>query len=101
MSRDPTVSLSVKGIQDNECLHMWQCTTEIKADPVAVLMRLRMEQHLWKMGLVRWHIVERVNDNCDVFYSVANIPGHREEEPREFCQLRCEFSTFNFVFMMK
>jgi len=55
---------------------LWRCRADVEdARPVDVLAALVRERHAWDETVTRWRVVERLDDNTDLFHYVIAPPS--------------------------
>ncbi|XP_063414652.1 rho GTPase-activating protein 7-like isoform X2 [Mytilus trossulus] len=80
------VDVSFKKVGDGHPLRLWKCCVDVEAPPEVVLERVRDERHIWDEDLLKWHTVEKLDDQTDVFqYERNSLPPH---PATDFCILR-------------
>ncbi|KAL5011439.1 hypothetical protein ScPMuIL_009990 [Solemya velum] len=80
------VELAYKKVVDSHPLRLWKCAVEVEAPPNEVLERVLNERHLWDEDLLKWHIVEKLDTNTEIFqYSCNSMAPH---PTRDYCVLR-------------
>jgi len=67
-------------------LKLWRCWVDVEAPPRELLQRLLRERDAWDDDIIKWRIVRKLSDNCDVFQFVVNdMPPH---PTRDYCVVR-------------
>ena len=93
------VELSYQMVSDVTSLfprRLWRCRTEVScASPTEVLSRLLRERHLWDDDVVKWRVVQQLDDNSDVFhyltspfYDITSWGLAYDRAAVDFCELR-------------
>ncbi|XP_022254400.1 stAR-related lipid transfer protein 13-like, partial [Limulus polyphemus] len=80
------VEVSYKKVDDGHPLRLWKVSVEIEAPPLEVLNRILRERNVWDDSLVKWRVVCRLDNQCEVFHHVCNSLG--PHPPRDYCVLR-------------
>ncbi|VDP05110.1 unnamed protein product, partial [Soboliphyme baturini] len=71
------VAVSSKKLADLFGLKMWRCWTDIEAPPLEVLSSIIFERSCWDSEVIRWKVLNQINDCCDIVqYVVNDIPPH-------------------------
>ncbi|KAJ7356191.1 Dynein light chain Tctex-type [Desmophyllum pertusum] len=65
---DGSVEISYKKVKDGYPLRLWRCVVEVNASPDDVIRRILYERHLWDEDLESWDMIEKIDDNTDVFF---------------------------------
>ncbi|XP_055524995.1 rho GTPase-activating protein 7 isoform X2 [Wyeomyia smithii] len=81
-SSDPSVSVHFKKVGDGHPLRLWKTVTEVEAPPTEVINHILNERHLWDDHLLKAKIVERLDDDTDVYQYVCGQPV------TDYCVLR-------------
>lgn len=81
-----SVEISSKKIVDGHPLKLWRLWTDVEAPPKELLNRLLKERDFWDDDIVKWRVVRKISETCDIFQYVSNdMPPH---PTRDFCILR-------------
>ncbi|XP_063314115.1 rho GTPase-activating protein 7 isoform X2 [Pelobates fuscus] len=64
--------LSYKKMSEGPPLRLWKSSIEIPAQPEDVLQRLLKEHHLWDEDLLDSKVIERLDDQTDIYQYVQN-----------------------------
>jgi len=83
------VDVAYKKVGDGHPLRLWKYSVEVAAPPVDVLERLLRERHLWDDDIIKWRVVQRLDNETEVFQYVVNMMV--PHPTRDFCELRCTF----------
>ncbi|MFT7811024.1 stAR-related lipid transfer protein 8 isoform X1 [Arapaima gigas] len=78
--------LSYKKVGEGHPMRLWKVSTEIEAQPSAVLHRILRERHLWDDDLLHSRVVEALEDSTEVFQYVTDSMAPHPR--REFVVLR-------------
>jgi len=81
------VDVAYKKVGDGHPLRLWKYSVEVAAPPADVLERLLRERHLWDDDIIKWRVVQRLDDETEVFQYVVNVMV--PHPTRDFCELRC------------
>ncbi|XP_058449174.1 stAR-related lipid transfer protein 13 [Malaya genurostris] len=81
-SADPSVTIYFKKVGDGHPLRLWKAVTEVEAPPTEVINHILNERHLWDDYLLKSKIVERLDNDTDVFQYVCGQPV------TDYCVLR-------------
>ncbi|XP_058811625.1 stAR-related lipid transfer protein 13 [Topomyia yanbarensis] len=73
-STDPSVTIYFKKVGDGHPLRLWKAVTEVEAPPTEVINHILNERHLWDDYLLKSKIVERLDNDTDVFQYVCGQP---------------------------
>ncbi|XP_032223242.2 rho GTPase-activating protein 7 isoform X3 [Nematostella vectensis] len=68
---ESSVEVSYKKVRDGCPLRLWRGVIEIDASPEDVLKRIVDERHLWDEELEAWDVLEKIDEDMDVFYYVT------------------------------
>jgi len=82
------VDVAYKKVGDGHPLRLWKYSVDVAAPPVDVLERLLRERHLWDDDIIKWRIVQRLDNETEVFQYVVNMMV--PHPTRDFCELRCQ-----------
>ncbi|XP_072039854.1 rho GTPase-activating protein 7-like [Amphiura filiformis] len=80
------VEVAYKKVGDGHPLRLWKCSVEMDAPPADILHRVLKERHLWDEDLLKWRVVEKLGNQCDVMHYVFNTMAPHPN--REYCVLR-------------
>jgi len=80
------VDVAYKKVGDGHPLRLWKYCVQVPAPPVDVLERLLRERHLWDDDIIKWRVVQRLDDQTEVFQYVVNMMA--PHPTRDFCELR-------------
>ena len=80
------VDVAYKKVGDGHPLRLWKCGVEVAAPPVDVVERLLRERHLWDDDMIKWRVVQRLDNETEVFQYVVNVMV--PHPARDFCELR-------------
>ncbi|XP_055680251.1 uncharacterized protein LOC129788248 isoform X2 [Lutzomyia longipalpis] len=70
-SLDPHVDIAYKKIGDGHPLRLWKCTVEVEAPPTEVLHHIVKERHLWDTDLLKWRVIEQLDEKSEIFQYVC------------------------------
>ncbi|XP_062513642.1 stAR-related lipid transfer protein 13-like isoform X3 [Corticium candelabrum] len=85
ISSDNT-EISYKKVGDGLQLWLWRGVTEVATDSQQIMHRLLRERHLWDADIVKWRVIETLDEQSEVFeYSVHSMAPH---PTRDYCTLR-------------
>ncbi|XP_053314702.1 rho GTPase-activating protein 7 isoform X1 [Spea bombifrons] len=85
-STSEPADLSYKKVCEGPPLRLWKSTIEIPAQPEDILQRLLKEQHLWDEDLLDSKVIERLDDQTDIYQYVQN--NMAPHPARDFVVLR-------------
>lgn len=75
--------MSYKKVGDGHPLRLWKCSTEVEAPPLEVLHHILKERHIWDPQLLKWRVIEQLNDKSEVFQYVSGC-----QNISDYCVLR-------------
>lgn len=82
-SFDSNVEIAYKKVGDGHPLRLWRCTTEVEAPPMELLNLIVKERHTWDTQLIKWRVLEQLNENSQIFQYVCG-----EQNVTDYCVLR-------------
>lgn len=82
-SFDTNVEIAYKKVGDGHPLRLWRCITEIDAPPTDVLQYTFKERHNWDQHLLKWRIIEHLDDRSEIFQYATGA-----QTVTDFCVLR-------------
>lgn len=80
------VEIAYKKVRDGHPLRLWRVCTEVEAPPKELLYRVLRERHIWDTSLIRSKIVQRLDNNAELFQFVTN--GFGPLPQKDFCVIR-------------
>ncbi|XP_055716216.1 rho GTPase-activating protein 7 isoform X3 [Phlebotomus papatasi] len=82
-SLDSHVDISYKKIGDGHPLRLWKCVVEVEAPPMEVLHHIVKERQLWDTDLLKWRIIEQLDEKSEIFQYVCG-----GQSITDYCVLR-------------
>ncbi|XP_071951332.1 rho GTPase-activating protein 7-like isoform X2 [Antedon mediterranea] len=80
------VDVAFKKVGDEHPLRLWKCSLEVEAPPLELLHRIINERYLWDEDLLKWRVVEKLNNQTEVYQYVVNSMA--PHPTRDYCVLR-------------
>ncbi|XP_071847958.1 rho GTPase-activating protein 7-like isoform X4 [Apostichopus japonicus] len=80
------IEVSYKKVGDGHPLRLWKCSADIEGPPHDILQRVLRERHLWDEDLLKWRVVETLENNSEVFQYVVNSMAPHPS--RDYCVVR-------------
>ncbi|XP_028401518.1 rho GTPase-activating protein 7-like isoform X5 [Dendronephthya gigantea] len=67
----PSIEISYKKVRDGYPLRLWKATTEIDAEPDAVMRRITHERKQWDNELLSENVIQELTENTQVYKYVT------------------------------
>ncbi len=75
------VEITYKKLSDSHPLKLWRCWADVEAPPREVLERVLRERDTWDEDILKWRVVEKLGEQCELFQFVQNdMPPHPTRE---------------------
>ena len=94
-SLDPNVEIAYKKVGDGHPLRLWRCITEVDSTPIDVLHFIFKERHQWDQHLLKWRIIEQLDDRSEIFQYAASGQGITD-----YCVLRYCFFLIQYFYII-
>lgn len=71
---DQNIDVAHKKVGDGHPLRLWRCTTEVDAPAIQVMEFIYKERHQWDAHLLKWRIIQQLEDHSDIFQYASGSP---------------------------